>query len=189
MKFPAACTKTPDMKKAGMEHTDPSQGGFSFVELMVVIMILSALAFITLPNFSRLHSPGDGGNSGDHEALASLMATLRTRAVQEGQDQILHLDQTTGKIWVTGEAGSQDRENTEQTEAQRTFSFPVAGVELPGRPEPDPTDTRIRFYRQGHADAALIHLESRESDFTLRLHPFLQQPEIIQGYARFDDCR
>lgn len=172
-----------------------STAGFSFVELMVVMFILSALAFFTIPYFAAPGSDRGTAASGS-KGLAMLVSSLRHKAVKEGKDYLLHLDQTAGRAWITveipdGEDGEEvpekDREDEEGAAALTGLS--LDGVEVLNQPDPEATDTIIRFYRQGHSDMALIHMQDEDGEgITLKLHPFLTEPEIIQGREGFDDC-
>lgn len=168
--------------------------GFTFVELMVVLFILSALAFFTLPYFA---APGGKGpqDDGGHQALASLMASLKLRAVKEGRNYQLHLDQTSGRAWVTvdapgpGEApGKPDPDNEEEAAIPALEGLPVRGAAVFNQADPDPADTVIRFFSRGYSDAALVHLAGQGQEVTLKLHPFLPEPETLPGREAFHDC-
>ncbi len=168
--------------------------GFSFVELMVVMFILSILAFFTIPYFV---SPGGAPQASGSQALARLMVSLKRKAVQDNRDYLLHLDQVAGKVWVTvpdsdeqePQKDQNDHEEEDRGNAQTMTDLPLSGVELLNQPDPEPSDTIIRFYSRGHSDAALIQVATEDGEaITLKLHPFLADPEIIQGHVSFHDC-
>ncbi|MCG8615535.1 MAG: prepilin-type N-terminal cleavage/methylation domain-containing protein [Desulfobacterales bacterium] len=164
--------------------------GFSFVELMVVLFILSTLAFITVPYFA---APGTGDHSEEAgpETLAALMADLKQTAVKEGRDYLLHLDSIGDRVWVVPAAPGGLAETERELEAEEGRGPALKGlslesVEVTNRPESNPSDTVIRFFSRGYSEAALIRLQEEGSPVTLKLHPFLPTPEVIRGYSH--DC-
>jgi len=76
-----------------------SRGGFTLMELMVVLTILVLLAALTAPAFTRQY----------HEAklrsaardLVALMNYGRSQAVVEGTTYRLNIDRDGGRLWIT----------------------------------------------------------------------------------------
>ncbi|MCG8632604.1 MAG: prepilin-type N-terminal cleavage/methylation domain-containing protein [Desulfobacterales bacterium] len=162
-----------------------NKSGFSFVELMVVMFILSLLAFFTVPYFV---SPGEKAGIKGSLGLAGLMTSLKHRAVRDNRDYLLHLDQVAGKAWVTvRDPEAQDKNDEEDSRTLTGLS--LSGVELLNQGDPELSDTIIRFYSRGYSDTALIRMAGEDGEsVTLKLHPFLSDPEIIRGHVSFDDC-
>ncbi len=189
---------------AGSLNNPWSTSGFSLVELIVVMFILSVLAFFTLPFFTR---PGlfSGVQDQKSHKLAGVIASLKQKALNDGSTLILHLDLVEGKAWGTVETNEiennqmdqeykngdvpigKTQDNTEPAEYLSDFVF--TKIELRNEPEDQNIeDIHIRFYPQGHSDIALIHMEEDDQIVTLKLQPFLPDVEIIQGDLSFNDC-
>ncbi len=158
------------------------------MELMVVMFILSMLAFFTIPYFVN---PGEKAQASGYQRLSGIMISLKHQAIQENRDYLLHLDQVAGKVWVTVPDAEEPEKNDQKEEenTQPLTDLSLSGVELLNQAYPEPSDTIIRFYGQGHSDTALIRMTDGDGEaITIKLHSFLSEPEIIQRHVSFHDC-
>ena len=175
----------------GSLNKGDSISGFSFMELIVVMFILSILAFFTIPVF-KAQGIGQQENSGDRQMLVGFIEALRQKSVRENQDYLLHLDLLNGRVWATGpvsKASELTSPETEKQEAEFQLSgSSLSGVELVNQADPPMDDTVVRIFSNGTVDMALIHLATEDGDITLKLHPFISDVEIIQGVQSFNDC-
>ncbi len=181
------------MSRVGRLNSSWQISGFSLVELLVVLFILSILAFFTIPYFSPAND--QGSEAGDYQTLARLMTSLKKKAVKENIDYLLHLDQVSGKVWVTQQVSdtaqiqNEEDEKTEDKEnTQGIANFSFADIELLNHSDLDSTDTEICFYSQGYSDMAMVQIETEGGGITLKLHPFLLDVEILQRYVSLNDC-
>lgn len=157
------------------------------------MFIITSLALFTLPFISRQgQSPGE--NTTGPRVLAGFIESLKQNALKKNQTLILHLDIVNRRIWVTDQTSGQ-RNEAEETPMEIGSGLEkslgkliISSIELLNDPEPDPEDSRIRIYSQGHSDMALIHFDQEDLHYTLKLHPFLLDVEIIQGDISFNDC-
>ncbi len=168
--------------------------GFSLVELIVVMFILSVLAFLTLPVFKH-PGMGERGKTGDSRDLAQFIEALRQKAFKENKDYLLHLDLVSGRAWAgiseadagTEEANTADTENTKSLESGLS-GLSLDRVEFFTQTDREPEDTIIRISHNGTCEMALIHMGTDDGDITLKLHPFIKDVEIIQGNLSVHDC-
>ena len=58
--------------------------------------------------------------------------------------------------------------------------FPMGGKIGSGRAD-------IRFYKTGHTDKALIHLDDGERQLSFLIEPFLTKVKVFEKYASFED--
>lgn len=177
--------------------------GFTLVELMVVLTILSVLLSFTIPIFKKTALSPDLEQMED---LARLISTLKHRAILENKDFFMHLDTGSGQVRISGSA--QDEDGTEPAfpgdpgkpgdlgdpgEPALTITGPlhIAGIEFPGtsrdtgRAGSDPV---IRFSRHGYSDQAILHLEGGKTPVSLVIEPFLLEPKTVLSRVSFDDC-
>ncbi|WDP88818.1 MAG: prepilin-type N-terminal cleavage/methylation domain-containing protein [Desulfobacter sp.] len=178
--------KTPVLNHGNVNNI---QSGFSLIELIVVMFILSVLAFFTIPLFKAPdQGPQDTGETGRH--LARFIETLKHQAVREQRDYRLHLDLVAGRAWALPEKKKEggtprDRSGQPDTGLQ---GLSLSGVAFPDQEGRNPQDTTIRVSHRGISDMALIHMNTKDGSVTLRLHPFIYEVEIIQGNYTFNDC-
>lgn len=156
--------------------------GFSLVELIVVMFILSFLAFFTIPLFK---APGylQTEFSKSSTGFARFMDGLRQKAVKEHMDYELHIDMTSGDAWVRMPGG------TDTDSPKPSFSgLQISGIELGPSDLDEPENAIIRFSHTGITDMAVIRMEEDDDTVTLRLHPFIETVEIINGAYSLNDC-
>lgn len=77
----------------------PGGGGFTLVELMVVLTILLLLAGLTAPSFVRQHY--EAKLRAAARDLVALMQYARSQAVVEGTTYRLNIDRDGGRVWIT----------------------------------------------------------------------------------------
>ena len=171
--------------------TDPRirSCGFTLVELVAVTAVLGLVLVVTVPRFDALSL-----FSRDSDPVSRLilqLESLRSRAVRDGADILLHVQSGGSKIWTT--APSMTDEEKEAARDQAEFlddSLQVLDVAFPGRDMEPGEDGAyaILFSRKGYCDKALIHLRRNVSDITLKLEPFRPSVERASGYLSYEPC-
>lgn len=163
------------------------ESGFTLIELIIVLVITGIVLSFALPNFQAFNpfSPTDNVLG----KTVQLIDRLKTQAMTEGRDYIMHVDLTQGLIWVSHDAMDEDQTDGAKNKGIRFSGDTIlSGVEYP---QPLPNDTGeflIRFYTKGYSDMALIHLTDRNEDVTLVIEPFLANVELKRGFTSFDQC-
>ncbi|MCP4366817.1 MAG: prepilin-type N-terminal cleavage/methylation domain-containing protein [Deltaproteobacteria bacterium] len=161
--------------------------GFTLIELIVVISIASLLLLFSFPMFKDINLFSNPvGQVGD---IARLINDLKTRAVEQNVDFMLHLDSGSGMIWVTDSTmDDEERVTAKQKNVPLSEKITLLDVEFPGITETGSREHRIRFLKQGYSDFALIHIIADEQDITIKMEPFLARIQLIDGHLNFEDC-
>ena len=131
------------------------RAGFTLVELMVVLFILSILAALAAPSFSRtIVSARLRASAAEVRAT---FARARSLAVAGARERSVVFDLEKGEYGLDNEA------------TRRGFPDPVrlSGVRLAGEGK-ERVDARVRFYPDGTADEAEVSVTSGD-DGTLRV--------------------
>jgi hypothetical protein len=156
------------------------------MELIVVIALLGIMMIFTVP---RLHSTLflDDSDTVSRWIIGKVQA-LREGATQNQKQYILHIDMDTHRIWDSDEFMSPEiRENA----ARNAYTLPgnvrIVGVEFPIAGRVDSGRADIRFYKTGHADKALIHLQGDDRQLSFLIEPFLTKVKLFEKYASFED--
>ena len=163
--------------------------GFTLVELIVVITVISVFLVVALPSFRW------GGMFQNHgqgvAVLAELLENLKTRAVRENVDIFLHVDTATGLAWITDSA-------MDETAAQDARDAPlvipedltISQVEFPAQNHaPHPDHQIIRFSRNGYSDLVILQVQGADTPVSLKIEPFLEAITPVFEQISFHDCR
>lgn len=161
--------------------------GFTLIELMVVMGIISSLLVFSLPVFRDLAVFSGGKNQvGD---MARLIDDLKKRAVEQNAEMVLHMDTASNMVWVTGEhMDAAQIEAAKENGVQLSGDIRVSGVEYPEMTLTNFLEFQIRFSRHGYSDAAHIHIMENQKNITLKIAPFLSRVQIADGHVHFEDC-
>ncbi len=167
--------------------TPPRDQGFTLIELIVVISIISVLLAFSLPRL-------DASFFSDKDRKISTWILLKVKllkeqAVQEQTLFVLNVDLDEGTMWTS--AGPMTDETPKTDEFKVPSGFEIMDVAVPGD---DPNDDKkvsrgvaeINFYRQGYSDKAIIHLRDRDNNqFSYLIEPFLPHVKIVEEYVGF----
>lgn len=169
--------------------------GFTLVELMVVLFIIAGLLAFSIPRFNSrgmFDSPQKKGAAD----LAGWITSLKHRAIRENRDLVLHMDISSGRMWVTdttmdGPAlADATATATSLPENLRLVDIEFAGT-AGGRgadAEPHLSEAVIRFSRHGYSDGAILHLVAKNNPVSLKVAPFLMEIDTVFDRISYDDC-
>ncbi len=176
-----------EIETAGSLNKFRKISGFTLIELIVVISIAGTLLFFSFPLFSNFNLFSDSkGGSGD---IVRLINDLKTRAVEQDIDFVLHIDAASAMLWVTNDAmGEKDRHAAQEKGVNLPEDLSVLDVEFLNFRQSGEPEYQIRFSKQGYSDFALIHITEGEKNITLKIEPFLFQVQFIDRHVYFDDC-
>lgn len=185
--LPAAKEKT-KISKAGRLNNLRNTSGFTLVELVVVIAIISTLLFFSMPMFK---ATGIFQNK-DREIgeLIQLIQSLKHRSIQENMDFALHFSLDSNRVWITDSTMDETSlQNARDEKIELFHDLKITRIEFPpgangmGREAPV-----IGFSRKGYSDMVILHLDDGDDLVSLKIEPFLMEVESIPGHISFDDC-
>jgi prepilin-type N-terminal cleavage/methylation domain-containing protein len=160
--------------------------GYTLIELIVVMALLGIMIMFSVPRFHDTLFLDDT-NTVSRWIIGKVQA-LKEGAIQNQKQYILHIDMDTHRIWDTDESMSEENREDAALDAYTLpgnvriveVEFPVGGKVSSGRAD-------IRFYKTGHTDKALIHLDDSERQLSFLIEPFLTKVKLIEKYASFED--
>jgi prepilin-type N-terminal cleavage/methylation domain-containing protein len=167
-----------------------NETGFTLIELIVVLVIMGGFLFFAIPKLHDFNLFSERDNT--LGKTIQLIESLKTRAVTDNKDYLMHLDLDTGLVWVSDETMDEEQTSDAKTGAfQFSGSTMLTGVEFP-HTLPFDADRKdeflIRFYRQGYSDMALIHMRAEDNDLTIMVEPFVSKVELYESTISFDRC-
>ena len=153
-------------------------GGFTLLELIVVILLLTILLGFAIPAFQA------GGASGSQDRVARellhAVKKLKIAALNRQSIHRLHLDLDENRIWVSRDDRNSDPASPRQSERILPDDIRIGHVHFAGREEIRSGVAVIAFYPQGHSDRAVIRLtDGRSKPIDLVVEAFLPMALIV----------
>ena len=169
-----------------MKRVTRSGPGFTLLELMVVMLLVSIVLAISIPKF------GGGAFQDPVKKLSRWMIntvrTLRSTAIQQQKTQSLVIDLSNRRMWIVNEA--MDEKTAQDAASNSPFSIPDVvqrmDVQFPQQERISTGTTEVRFYPSGYSDQVLIHLETDDDEkITYMVEPLLPKVKIFDEWIEF----
>ena len=169
----------------GKRRNNPS--GFTFIELMVVVGILSIVLLFSIPLFRQIHLTS---NASDRvSGLVFFLENLKLKAMVENKNFTLYMDSGSGKMYVTDDTMD---ENTRQSALNNGVSLngdlKLLNLEFPDDDTRGGDDKNICFFSKGYSDRVLIHVREESREMTIQICMFQKRVHLIDRYVSYDDC-
>jgi prepilin-type N-terminal cleavage/methylation domain-containing protein len=161
--------------------------GFTFLELMVVVSLISILLFFSIPRFQ-----GALGASSEDKSLRWIITKVRIlkdRAVKEQRLYLLHVELDANWIWISHADMKEDQlQKARENGLRITRDLQIQQVEFMGRDDVSSGRADIRFFPSGYSDKAAIVFQTVDDDYqSLVIEPFLARVEIADTLVRFGE--
>lgn len=160
--------------------------GFTLIELVVVISLISLLLAFSLPRFGVNSLTDD--NRKATQWITVKIRHLKERAYREGKRYVLTLDIDGERMWITHEGMTEEeRLQAENNAFVLPEGFSLLDVEYPQIEKQTTGRADIYFSPKGYSSRALIHLENNEQQQrSFFVEPFLIDVKVIDGYREFE---
>jgi prepilin-type N-terminal cleavage/methylation domain-containing protein len=167
------------------KHNQSAKTGFTLIELMVVMLLISIILAVAIPRF-------EGGFLQDplkqfSRKMIGTVRSLRSAAVQTQKQQTLIVDLNTQQLYVAGPAMQAE---TEPVAPKKSFKLPdslaLVAVEFSSSDRITTGNAQIHFYPAGYSDHAFIRLESGDDDrYTFVIQPLLPKVKLFEEWIDF----
>ncbi len=164
---------------------DRPESGFTLIELMVVMLLISIILAVAIPRF-------DGGPFQDpvkklSRRMINTVRSLRSLAIQKQKTQGLVIDLSNNRMWLVD-----DEMSAEALEAASKKAMPLPGairfvdVRFPNQEPIRSGTTEVKFYPAGYSDQVLIHLETDSAErFSYSVEPLLPKVKYFEEWIEF----
>ncbi|MCX5906865.1 MAG: hypothetical protein NTY64_06680, partial [Deltaproteobacteria bacterium] len=160
-------------------------GGFTLLELSVVILLLGFIFLLTFPNFRDFIGPRDM-----KRAVLGLVGTLRyaqSQAATTKQRHRINLDIKENAYWISKER-EKGRFTRDESPRGQPIRLPSGVIFMDcARPEKGKIvegTVPIEFSPTGWAEECSIHMKKGEKEFfTIFIYPLGGKVELVPGYV------
>jgi general secretion pathway protein H len=190
-------------RKKNRKHNLESARGFTLIELMVVMMLISIILAVAIPRF-------EGGFLQDpikkfSRKMIGTVRSLRFSALQTQTQQTLMIDLDAQELYVEKQAAQAETTSEDETpsdsetasDSEATSESPAKRIKLPDSlalvaVEFSETESitngiaQIHFYPAGYSDHAFIRLQSSADDrYTYVVQPLLPKVKLFEEWIDF----
>ncbi len=178
-----------------------NSGGFTLIEMVVVIAVISILAMIAVPRVTKVFSTQRQNFAIFTGMIAATFddAFLKNRTdfltiyltAPDPDDALAQKDVFNRKngIGVLNYIGDEFVDTRRKALSFKEFpqSFLIEGVVTPSGDTITNGNVMIPFYPQGYSNNYIIHvLVNGEQKWSIRIDKHLKEPKVIEGYASLE---
>ena len=160
--------------------------GFTLIELIVVVTLLGLMLFFSLPRLQNNPFLDDSKKSS--RWLIGKIQALKESAVRDHKLYTLHFDLDSGRVWETSESMSPEEI---ESAVLNSYALPddlrIIDIEYPTQGKIYSGQAKISFYKAGHTDKALVHMQDGDTYLSFLIEPFLPNVQFFEKYASFED--
>jgi prepilin-type N-terminal cleavage/methylation domain-containing protein len=165
-----------------------TQGGFSLVELSIVILLLSFLLLLSIPRFGAV-LVGQRLNSTGH-LITGMVRYLYDQSTAKKRLYRLNYHLKDGEIWVTFPNDEGEFIEDQLSTFTRRRKLPI-GIQFEDIETPMGKATEGQAYTQffptGLVDPSIVHVRADDgAQLSVLIHPLTGRVTIEQGYRELD---
>jgi general secretion pathway protein H len=168
------------------EQSRHREAGFTLIEIMVVIVIISLAAALVLP---RLPHPEGMRLKSSARNLASGIRFLSDRAIITKASYRLHLNMSDNSVQIA-KLGSNGKEEAPDDEFMSRKlieeEISIEDVTAPGVGKLSEGEAAIDFGPGGISECLTIHLKGWGDQYTVIAYPFGGKVEVLEGYKEVE---
>jgi prepilin-type N-terminal cleavage/methylation domain-containing protein len=155
--------------------------GFTLIELILVIFLLSLTLYFAIPNFSKTNLFDSFEKTENFIRLN--IRNLKEKSIQYNKQYQMVIDIDSDKIWIVHE--QMDKKKIESA-IKNAFTIPddldIISVAFLGSDKITAEQAQITFYKKGYSDhVAIIIKSSNNKTKSLVIEPFLYSVKITEN--------
>ncbi|WP_457576461.1 pilus assembly FimT family protein [Desulfomarina sp.] len=167
-----------------MIRGDSGNRGFTLIEMIVVLALISTMLFIGLPPFRDIFF--DAGLKSTSRKVIGFVNGVRELAARERLSYFLYIDMTAQSLWFTED--QEDSGKGIKNEPQEKLVLPdgvrIFEVQTEGSGQFSEGEKKIWINQKGYMEQMVLHLKDRnEKIFSLYFQPFLENVTVHEKYT------
>jgi len=170
-----------------MNHPTANHNGFTLIELMVVIVLISLMFAFALPKMDGLLYV-DNRDRVSRWVIVNV-EHLKNKAVQRQVPYSLHVDIKDNMFWIS-EQGMDDEalDKAKKGGYKLPDDIKLMDIIYPAQSFKDEERSDITFYPRGYSDHAIIHMQDDDEEkLSFVIEPFLPPVGLNEGFVLFDE--
>ena len=150
----------PFAESAGSGANGASANGFTLMELVLVLVVISVVLALSAPSLRGFFASRQTADAA--MTMLSLAKWARSEAIAQGRPCRLNIDASSGTFWLTvQQAGTFVRLNSEMG---RQFRLPEGASVSVQSDQPDSAPSYLQFYPNGRSDVATVEITGRQGE-------------------------
>jgi prepilin-type N-terminal cleavage/methylation domain-containing protein len=160
--------------------------GFTLIELVAVISIISMMLFFALPRLDNNGETAGDLKTASRWILLNVQA-LKNRSIAEHKSFALHAGFDDNTFSIIDESAPEEGTTTNPPKEYRLPKGVVlSDVQFPKKGTVSIEGTDIVFYEKGYSDKVIIHLKDEEGIiYSILIEPFLPSARLYDEYISF----
>jgi len=161
------------------------KGGFTLIELMVVMLLISVVMAVAVPRFQ-------GGAFQDpvkktYRWMSNTVRTLRNEAIRLQKPFALAIDLDKSRMWaVTADMEDEDAARAEKQAFTLPGSLKIVNVRYFDNKRAVRGVSEINFYPGGYSDRVVLDLEDDNAGrYSFLIEPLLPKVKIFETWISF----
>ncbi|MDA8139865.1 MAG: type II secretion system protein [Desulfobacteraceae bacterium] len=159
--------------------------GFTLIELMVVMLLITIMFAVTIPRLST--NVGQDPRKRTTRWLMNTISALRSAAMEKQKSQILVVDLDEKRFYV---ADAEMNEEAKSEAAKGGFALPsslhLIEVQYPNKKSVGSGTAEIVFYPGGFSEQAAINMETDDNErFCFKVEPLLPRIKVVEDWIRY----
>lgn len=176
------------MNKDRVRKTVKCTGGFTLIELSMVIFLMGLIVSLVLPQIRDAALSDTLKNTA--MVLTSTVNEIRYQALKDSRECLLKFNFESKRFWADLAWITDEERNVAET---LSFSLPsdieVMDICFKDGSTYTSGEVSIPISREGYITPAVIHLSSRDGrSFSFILRPFLGDASVVEEYIEIDDA-
>ena len=161
--------------------------GFTLIELVVVVALISIMLFLAIPRFQS-----DFFTDSTKKVSRWIMykvPALKENAFRKQKKYVLHVGIDSEKLWITHEGMSDEElQDAEMDGYKLPDDIKLQDVEFPDEQVISAGRADIYFYEKGYSDKAIIHMvHDDDHRLSFLIEPFLPQVHLYNKYVGLEN--
>ena len=156
--------------------------GFTLIELMVVMLLISIILAVAIPRFDS--APFQNPRKKLSRWMINAVRHLRSEAIQKQKVQALVVDLSEQRMWmIHEEMGDEELAAAAEKAFSLDSSVRMVNARYPDQESINTGTIEVRFYPAGYSDRILIHLEDEDAErISFLLEPLLPKVKIFDEW-------
>ena len=160
-------------------------GGFTLLELTVVLVLIGLFLSIALPRMDKRLSVEPFRRTS--LAIASGVHETKERALRTGMDHTLHIDMNSGRLWISQAETTAEPQSPTPSAVSLPDDRPRLEVAFPDGRNISAGTADIRAFGRGYSERAIVRLAGENGRVrSLIVEPFLLPVQSVDVYEDFN---